>query len=499
MPPPATDRRPWTSWSGRWGRLARAAGLAPDDPVLLALSGGADSVLLLHLLGASEDRPPVVACHVNHHLRGAESDEDERFCRRLSASLGIPFRARSAPVDAAAPNLEERARDARWSVLVDVAGEEGLTTIVTGHHADDALETLLLRWLRGTALGGLGGLSATGERRVRGGPRLRVVRPLLSMRREEVRCLLADCGLEWREDSSNRDLRFQRNRIRQELLPWLNANLGPGVEDNLRAFAAAVESLEEHFAHATAHLTWSRPPWAAAAGVEGGGRIARAELARLPGALKRRALWRLVLEGTGRAPGRALLDKITADLEAGRCARHSLPGGFALQLRAAALHLIPPRPLSRPWADRRARIQPELPFPEPSAPPGTALSLPGEVALPDGRRLSASIVRTRRGAPVPTDPCTVELDAAGLPGSLWVRWGRPGDRIHPLGAPGSRRLCRFLAEAGVPREERDRVPLVFAGSELVWAAGVRPCEGRRVRASTETRVRLELRRPARPA
>ena len=514
----STARRhtPWTTWSKRWGQLARAAQLDPREPVVLALSGGADSVFLLHLLACSEEQPPVWAAHVNHALRGDESEEDLRFCRRLCETLGVRFVTRSAPIDPNGASLEARARVARYSALVDVAGEAGARVVVTGHHADDALETVLMRWMRGSDLAALGGIPRTRELRPKRlsasssgsgrAARLRVVRPLIGLRREEVRCLLADFGLEWREDSSNRDPRFTRNRVRHEVLPWIEDACGSDAVAQLQRFAHVVEELEDKLAHATAHLSWSPARFdTAVVRADGlrGGALARKELARLFGPLRRRALWRLCLEGTGRAPGRALLDLVLADLESGRTGRHTLPAGWRLVLRSDELLLLPPRAAhgehspsllastrSSPATDP---LQLELPFPEPLQPAlGTALAIPGALTLPDGRQLTAELVRTPRGADVPTDASTVELDATDLPGSLWVRWRRPGDRIRPLGAPGSRPLGRFLADAGIPREERDRIPLVFANEELLWAAGVRPCETRRVRPETQLRLRLRV-------
>jgi len=131
------------------------------------------------------------------------------------------------------------------------------------------------------------------------------------------------------------------------------------------------------------------------------------------------------------------------------------------------------------------------------------LELPGLVTLGDGRQITAEIVYLPRGTDVLRSSATVELDATDFVAQpawtappLWVRLPQPGDRFHPLGAPGGKALTRFLADAGVPREDRGRVPLVFAGDELVWVAGIRPCEDRRVRPDTEARLRLALHVPS---
>jgi tRNA(Ile)-lysidine synthase len=502
---PTSQPEDRTSWKLAWPRLAQTIGLAPQSPVLVALSGGADSVYLLHLLACAEPRPKIVAVHVDHGLRGEEGREDAAFCARLAARLQIPFVCRTLELEADGPNLEARAREGRYAVLVEEARRAGIRVLLTGHHQDDALETLLMRWMRGTALAGLSGLRQGGTV-MRGGSgsgsgmEVTVLRPLLSMRREEVRHLLRSAGLEWREDSSNESPRFTRNRVRNQLLPQVKEICGERGVDNLRAFARAVEGLEDQLATRTAHLAWSPPVHAAArrSSEEGhlGGTLSRAALSRLSPALQRRALWRLLTEGTGLAPARPLLQLLLDDLAEERCTRRSLPGDWTLQLRSRVIDLVPPPPRLRPTElSERSDGQLVLPFrPEQERVKqlGLLLSLDGSVELPDGRAICSELVRVDASHAVPRAAVEVELDATDLPPRLLVRTPRPGDRFHGLGAPGSRPLTRFLADAGIPREERSRVPLVFAGRELIWVAGIRPCESRRVRVGTEKRLRLRL-------
>jgi tRNA(Ile)-lysidine synthase len=494
-------------------------GLSPTTPVVVALSGGADSVLLLHLVARSNPRPKAWAIHVDHGLRGGESRGDAEFCANLCWNLGIPL-VRHELAMSDGPNLEARAREGRYRLLLAECRRLGIHQLLTGHHSDDALETLLQRWMRGTETAGLAGLKARttmagpspNERQPqRSGPGgtedlpVHVLRPLLRLRREEVRRLLRDAGLPWREDSSNASSRFTRNRIRNNLLPDIQASCGDAAIENLRAFADAVESLEDTFARDTARLAWAPPQHASARRGRDeallGGSLIRAELMALAVPLRRRALWRLLTEGTGRPPSRRLMDLVLADLGSGRCTRHTLGAGWSLQLRSDRLHLQPPAAFltggagilgsGGPWA----HSQPQLPFPDTPAQvraSGLSLPLPGLLRLPDGRSISAEIVTVPPTRGVPRSPVEVELDAADLPHNLTLRWARPGDRFHALGAPGSRPLRRFLADAGIPREDRGRVPLVFAGEELIWVAGLRPCEGRRVRTGMETRLRLVL-------
>jgi len=504
---PARDSSPRAPWSTRWNQLARALGIRPQEKLLLALSGGADSVLLLHWLAAAEPGVPLRAVHVDHGLRGAESAADARFCASLCHSLGVPFALRRAELDPDGPSLEARARRARYRHVFDEARRSGHGTILTGHHADDALETLLFRWVRGSTLAGLRGPRADWQPRRPGSP-LRVVRPLLHLRREEVRLLLTDRGLRWREDSSNRDFAFTRNRIRHGFLPLVERIGGAEGLENLRAFGRAVEALEERFATATAHLSWRPAPYAAASRGptqrELGGVLERGALLELPSPLRRRALWRLLLEGTGLAPTAGTLAEVLEDLRTGRCTRRALRGDWHLLLRSGELHLLPPKHLLGPARPTPNRSTPLLPFPVPGGrrPGGErhvldpraelALGVPGIVTLVDGRRISAELLRRAPDAPPPHGGREVELDAAHLGQQLAIRWPEPGDRFHALGAPGAKPLARYLADRGVPREERARIPLVYAGDELLWVCGLEPGERRRVAPSTRQRLRLTL-------
>ncbi len=488
-------------WSERWAPLARATGIRDGEPLIIALSGGSDSVLLLQLARQADPAHPLRAVHVDHGLRAEESSGDAQFCAELCHRLGVEFRLRKLDLDGRKSGLEARARALRYRALLEEAADFGDATIVTAHHADDALETLLLRWTRGTRTGGLAGLA---PRRSFGmAPRVSVARPLVRLRKAQLGAWLAESQLDHRDDSSNADLDFARNRLRRQLLPQVEAVAGTEGIENLFAFANAVQGLENALEQAISHLAWTPIPHAQARGtrvLRPGGRVARGDLMRLSPALRKCALSRLLLAGTMAAPGRALLDTIARDLREGRSTRRALGGGWSLHLRAAELVLEPPGPaesVDAETAQVTGSTEPALPFPVNLA--GGAqreyrLCLPGLVRMADGRRLSAQVLRPRAPREVPREECVVELDFSAVadPRALRVRFPRPGDRFHALGAPGSKSLTRFLADRGIPRSDRPNVPLVTCGSEILWVAGVRPAERPRVRANTVSRLRLEL-------
>ena len=222
-----------------------------ETGMVAAVSGGPDSVALLHALLRlrSASSPPLVIAHLNHQLRGADSDADEAFVRGLYASLSVNHprlilcceRVDVAAVarDAKA-NLEETARRLRYGWLERVAREHGLGLVATGHTADDQAETVLHRLLRGTGLRGLRGIA---ERRPLAAG-VEVVRPLLDVTRAEVLAFLEELGQPARQDHSNADLRFTRNRIRLELLPQLAA-YNPAIREVLARLARQAEEAHE--------------------------------------------------------------------------------------------------------------------------------------------------------------------------------------------------------------------------------------------------------------
>ncbi|MGO8689389.1 MAG: tRNA lysidine(34) synthetase TilS [Thermoguttaceae bacterium] len=205
-----------------------------DVTVLVAVSGGADSVALLRALAAlkTAGEGRLVAAHLNHQLRPAEAEADQALVVELCRRLGVACEVGRVRLDLARPEgrdgLEAAARRARYQFLEATAAGLGARFVVTAHTADDQAETILHRILRGTGIGGLAGMA-----RARPLGPATLIRPLLAFRRQELRAYLGDLGQPYREDSSNQDTAFTRNRIRHELLPWLAEEFNAGVVDAL--------------------------------------------------------------------------------------------------------------------------------------------------------------------------------------------------------------------------------------------------------------------------
>jgi tRNA(Ile)-lysidine synthase len=302
--------------------------------ILLGVSGGRDSMVLLDLverLAPDLELTPVLA-HVHHGLRGADADADEALVRRAASRAGRRFEARRVEPEAerigvssrARPTLEEAARNLRRAALVEIADATDCAWIATAHHAGDQAETLLLRLLRGTGPDGLAGMaprSADG----------RWVRPLLRVLPDAIAEWARVHRIEWREDASNRDRRFDRNRLRLDWIPELSAAWNPQLLRTLGDLAEAgrrdlewIESLVEDAAKERIELGRS------------GIRLAIEGWDALPEALARRLVRRALVEaGLGRDVTRAHVARVLAFLRRGRRAgrdkRVELPGGFVLR------------------------------------------------------------------------------------------------------------------------------------------------------------------------
>ena len=443
--------------------IRRHAMLAGGETVLAAVSGGSDSVGLLHaLVGlAPAWRLRVHVVHVDHGLR-ADAARDADFVRTLGARLRVPVEIATVRVPPGS-SLEAQARTARYAALGAAADRLGAARIALGHTADDQAETVLMRLLAGAGVRGLAGIPP-----VRG----RFVRPLIEQRRRDIVTELQRTGLAWVEDPSNRDPKFLRNRVRHELLPLLADAYSPGVSDALaRVAALARGTLDALDRVAAAELD----RWGVRA--DGAVTLPVGPLAALPPPVAAEVLRRAAAELGGRAPLRAWAHRGLGRVLASPPPRRPVAlGGVTVEVSGPRLRL----------STRRA----------PALAPRTLVP-PARLALPEiGRTLEARLLDARDYA-IPRGPDRVAFDADALPGALAVRCRRAGDRFTPFGG-GERRLKTFLIDAKVPRWERGRVPLVEAAGAILWVAGFRRGALAPVTAASRRVLELALSPPALP-
>jgi tRNA(Ile)-lysidine synthase len=413
--------------------------LPAGDSLLVGVSGGADSVALLHALVKLGHRPHV--CHLNHKLRGAASDGDAEFVRQLAQSYDLPCTIEDRNVT---PD-EDSCRQARREFFALVSERTGIHTLALAHTADDQVETFLLRLLRGAGVPGLVGIWP--ERQM--GP-VRVIRPLLGVRRVEILEYLKSEGLTWREDASNADTRFTRNRVRHELLPLLEREFNPAIRETLLRTAEILRDEDFYLTRHVAQTFYMAVCQNDAVNVK--------VLATCPVAVQRRLL-RFWLGGEDERGPRFSFEQIEAVRQ------------LALGESPSAEVALPEElVVYREYDWLRKAVGSQL-----SAFSGEwPVALEGETVVEElGVKFVAESARgisSRNSG----EEC---FDADVIGETLTVRTWREGDRFQPLGMTGEKKLQDFFVDEKVPRRRRDRVPVLCAADgRIAWVVGCRMAE-----------------------
>lgn len=448
--------------------------ISKGDTVIAAVSGGADSTALLHLLASlrEEWNLTLVVAHLDHRLR-VDSADDARFVVRMADQHGLPSVTGAADVPGLARrrklSIEEAGREARYEFLARVAREHGARRIATAHTQDDQIETVLMRILRGDPWDALGGIPIARPLEA-----AHVIRPLMTGTREEARRFLSVRSIEWREDPSNRDLRFDRNWIRFRVLPDLE-RVAPGGRGVLLSLSSVIRSADRLLND----LTYQHAATVAEAS-ELVIRIPLGEFRRLSQDVQRRMLRWAASQITGTSAGLP----VVWEKRAHRVATKGRPGDIvdgtiAVRVNYDALEVT--------------RSQSQEPSRE------YRLRIPGTVTAEEfGMTLSASIVETAApGSSSSAQPDEVYLDAGSLGEELRIRSWRAGDRMMPLGMRGKKKVQDLFVDDKVPRWERHRIPVVTdARGRIVWIVGRRISEGARLTERTRHIVRLSVRKAA---
>jgi len=441
----------------------------PGQRLVVAFSGGADSTALLTLLRAVSGALGIelITAHLDHGLRGSESQRDRKAAESMAQELDAPFIWAKADCQALARaeslSVEEAARKARYRFLERVRHERNADYIATGHTADDNAEVLLLNLMRGAGPQGLAGIPP-----VRQG---HILRPLLTFWKEELLDYLKAKGLSWVEDSSNRSLSFTRNRVRHDLLPRMAQDYNPAVKAALvrtaRLIQAEESAWEEILAGLKPGVGWEKGEEAI--------RLLAGQLTGLNRALGRRLVREGVrcLTGQTQALTMAHVEDVLELASSGTDRGLDLPAGLRAWVQGEYLFLGTP--------PREADVSFEYP-----------LVLPGLVHLKElGLELRADISNEfQHSEPRNLGPFQAVMDLNRLALPLLVRNQRPGDRFQPLGMKGRKKLHDFFIDAKVPARLRPRTPLVLDQEGIVWVGGLRIAE--RVRAGTETRQAVVL-------
>jgi len=440
------------------------------DLVVVGVSGGADSVALLHVLNSLSSRLKLKlhVAHLNHRLRGEEADEDAAFVEAEAASLDLPFTLGTADVPAMIIreklSTEEAARKARYRFLMETAGNLGADRIAVAHNADDQAETLLMHLLHGTGPEGLAGMKpVTGL----------VVRPFLGIRRREIEDFCAQSGISYRSDSTNADVTFVRNRIRRQLIPMLR-EYNPNIIEALLRTAEIIRVENDYIEKETA-LAADRVIRKASNCSDVSDRfiVNNEAFSDLDTALQRRLVRYLFRMLVG--PEKQL---DFAHVERSRLFIVSGQTGKILELPEDVR-------VKSSYSETFFSIN-SINFPgkNGNGDCGTVndqwqectLTVPGITDLPavkariEAKKTSLEDVKDKIFTSAPTE-AYLDWDALEFP--ILVGPGKEGDVFHPLGSTGRKKLSDFFIDAKVPREKRKLVPVVYDSKGIVWVAGLR--------------------------
>ena len=464
--------------------LGRAKYVGEANLLVVAVSGGADSLALLHsllCLRETEDLRLHVA-HLDHNFR-EEAKEDARFVTQVAAQLGLP-----ATVEHADPmaymkemgisSFEEAAREVRYEFLARVARDTGAVAVAQGHTADDLAETVLMHIIRGSGVHGLRGMEEVSRWEGRsGGQGASLFRPLLEMTKREAEAYCRGRGIAFREDPGNRLLRFTRNRVRHQLLPSLE-EYNPKVREALVRLAHSA-SLEVDFLDKEVDRAWPT----VASNEEDGITLDSRMLATLHPIIQRLMIRRAYqrLAGNTRRLEETHLKAAAQLIEAPAGRAIALPKG--LRLHSGYGQLFMGRETAVPCPFPPLEGEHQLRLPDSGAEAVTQVC---------GWRVTT---RTQGSLDVAEEPFTGCLDMEAIGEKLWVRARRPGDRFQPLGMKSEKKLQDFYVDEKVPRTWRDRVPLVVSERGIAWIVGHRVAEWARVREGSKGACQIRFSPP----
>ena len=441
--------------------IERSAMLTRGDHLIVAVSGGPDSVALLRalILLSSEYQLHLTTAHLNHGLRGTEAEEEENFVRRISHTLGITCICKTVDIRmlqiGKGRSLEEIGREERYRFLNETAEACGARKIATGHHRGDQAETVLINLIRGSGIAGLKGIAPVRDDRI--------IRPLLDVSRGEILEFLNREGFAYRVDSSNTDPIYLRNRIRNGLIPDLEASYNPRIVTGLCHMAEIVRREDDYLQNVVRQI------------LHGWGIIPGADEIHLP--------TRAFLEFHEAIQGRIIKCLIEAAIPSGKAIgfRHieavltlsrtpshkrislDLPCQICVEREEDTLRIGRRGPRQTRRDKRKDTMLPaDYSYP---------INIPGSVYIPEiDRHIHIELIDNPGLLAMKSAPRVAFLDNARIFPPLILRNARPGDRIEPLGMAETKKMKSYFIDRKIPRECRGRIPLLVDSRSIIWIA-----------------------------
>jgi tRNA(Ile)-lysidine synthase len=448
--------------------------LDPGEKVVVAVSGGSDSVALLKVLEmlSCEYRLTLIVAHLNHGLR-EEAASEERFVRKMAADMGFIFESKSLDIGLlrriSGKCMEDTSREVRYDFLNDVAKKHGARKIALGHHINDQTETVLMNFLRGSGPTGLKGMLPVRD--------ATYIRPLLGVTRDEIISFLSSHGLPFVTDASNADQRYLRNRIRHALIPLLKARYNPKLDESIKSMAEIMRVEDDYMELATAKVLTA---WGVTPG-DSEFKICISDFLECHEAIQGRIMKHLLerLSPHGKGIGfrhiRAALGLISSDCPG---AYVNLPCNIEVRREYDTLVI-----------SRRKNGQEEILnkrcddlYYEVTPPASVKMAELGKTMIFEFAKGPIDMRSKAR------DAVFIDYDRISLP--LVIRTVRPGDRIQPLGMRGMKKIKSVLIDEKIPRRHRKEIPLLLDQEAVLWIAGLRLSE--RVKITERTRQILKV-------
>lgn len=453
--------------------------IAQEEGVVVGLSGGYDSVCLLHVLHSLSETLQIklYAVHINHMLRGIEANADEHYAAELCRELGIPFLAMHVDVGAIAEergiSLEEAGRDVRYSEFYKYSQTVGAAKIAVAHNKNDQAETVMMHIIRGCATAGLVGMKY--KRGI-------IIRPILDITRAEIENYCREAGLSPRTDSSNLTEEFARNRVRLGLFPYINESFGINMVDSLcRLSAHAAE--DNIFIDKCAQDAYND----VISNIKVGMIEMEAEkLSSLAPAIRNRVFKLAIVHVAGSSTGissihyRSLAELV---IKGKTGAQAELPGGIRAIYSYGILKITDPGavPMNAEPVDFCS-----------------ILNIPGTIWIPE---LNAEVTATIQSynhidnyRSLGYNPFMQFFDYEMMNKGINIRNRQKGDVFKPLKSNGTKRLKEYFIDSKIPREQRDKMPLLCIDNEVIWIIGDKISDKFRVTENTKSVVKIEYNR-----
>jgi len=456
--------------------------LSKGDGLLVGVSGGPDSVALLHLLMELRDgySLQLYVVHLNHMLRGDESDKDAEYVEKLAEKLKLPVFVGKKDVGKFAKenklSLEEAARIQRYEFYEQVAGELNIRTIALGHNADDNAETVLMRLLRGSGEQGL-----TGIHSVRQIGNLKVIRPLLNIYRREIESFLNEAKISVRVDSSNADNKFFRNKIRLELIPLLEENYNRNIKqvlintaDILKEENESLEEITKEFYGQAKHPPYPPSKWESSPAIH----LSIKKIREFPLAIQRRIIRYGIKElaGTLRQITYQHLNEIFKLLSGSPAyGQIDLPNGLVVER------------LRKELVIRRGRAKDVHSIIH-------TIKIPGETLVPElGVKLICAISERKTNSKFSTqNPYQESFDYDKIKKPVFIRTRKNGDVFQPLGMKGKKKIKDFLIDQKIPQPKKNKILFLTDKTDIIWLIGLRISERFKVTAKTKQVLKVKF-------